>query len=199
MYTIPVMSSGKYTLKLRSNDLLTEDYNKEFNLIVLEDVKNLKFNDDKTITFDNVEYAGKYDVFITNSNGNLIDAFSASSTTINIENKISQLAAGEYNITIYANSTDNYVFKSLFGSKLSFSVLSTPVVSLKNKELSWNAVSGATKYLIYKNNKYYGETTDLSFMDRSFEYGDQLYVVATSESNNQFQSNKSNIVKILTI
>ena len=198
-YTIPVEKSGDYEIKLRSDDILTEDYDKKIYLKVLDDVSNAKFTNDKLVSFDPVNDANKYDIVILDSNDNEMDSFSITDTKINIKEKIAAYSGGVYKVKIYSNSTENRIFKSLNGIKMDFIVLNSPEVTIKNKEISWSAVSGATKYKIYKKNEFLTETTELKYFDSDFMYGDELYVVAASESLNQFDSLKSNKVKVSVI
>ncbi len=198
-YKIEIKKSGKYTLKLRSADLLTEDYTRDFDVKVLDNVSNLTLNEDKTISFAKQDLATFYEFIIKDSNDNIKAEFNVYNTeNIDIANSISSYEKGEYTLNVYANSTDNLVFKSINASTIKFKKLDEPSISIKGHSVSWQSVTGATKYIIYKNNKMIAETTELSYSDRNFEFYDKVYVVAVSDFPNYFDSGKSNIESITT-
>lgn len=198
-YKIEINKSGKYTLKLRSDDLLTEDYTREFDATVLDNVSNLTLNEDKTISFAKQDLATSYEIIIKDSNDNIKNEFNVVNTeNIDIADRISSYEKGEYTLNVYANSRDNLVFKSIDASTIKFKKLDEPSISIKGHSVSWQSVTGATKYIIYKNNEKIAETTELSYSNRNFELNDKVYVVAVSDSPNYFDSGKSNIEKITT-
>lgn len=205
MYTFKVNKSGTYTIKLRSDDLLVEDYTQEFKATVLDDVSSVEFETNKYLSFKAVSGATTYDIEIKDSNGNKIDEFSTSSNSnIDISQRIQSYSSGKYNVSVYANSSENLIFRSVGGTDKSFSKLSTPNVKIKNKSISWESVEGATSYLIYKYNDTTKEyeclnfTTNTTFKDTNLTFNDKLYVVALSSVNNVFNSDSSNIVTIVT-
>lgn len=198
-YKIEINKSGKYTLKLRSSDLLTEDYTCDFDVKVLDNVSNLSLNEDKTISFSKQDLATFYEIIIKDSNGNIKDEFNVINTdNIDIANRVSSYEKGEYTLNVYANSSDNLVFKSINASTIKFKKLDEPSISTKGHSITWQSVTGATKYIIYKNNEVIAETTELSYSDRSFEMYDKVYVIAVSDFPNYFNSGKSNIEIITT-
>lgn len=205
IYTFKINKSGTYTIKLRSDDLLVEDYTHEFKTTVLEDVSSVEFETNKYLSFKEVSGATTYDVVIKDSNGNIIEEFSTSSNSnIDIRDRIQSYTSGKYSVSVYANSSENLIFRSVGGTDRSFSKLSTPDVKVKNKTLSWESVDGATSYFIYKYNdttkeyEYLNSTTNTTYKDTNFTYNDKLYVVALSSTNNVFNSDASDIVTIVT-
>lgn len=205
MYTFKVNKSGTYTIKLRSDDLLVQDYTQEFKATVLEDVSSVEFETNKSLSFREVSGATIYDIEIKDSNGNKIEEFSTSSNSnIDISQRIQSYTSGKYNVSVYANSSENLIFRSVGGTDRSFTKLSAPNVKVKNKNISWESVDGATAYLIYKYNdttkqyEYLNFTTNTTFKDTNLTFNDKLYVVASSSANNVFNSDSSNIVTIVT-
>ncbi len=202
-YTIPVLKSGKYELKLCSNDLITQDYDKSFEAIVLDAPTNVDWSEKAKITFVGVDKATEYNVEIVNQDTNVvIDRLVTHDLSFDFAGKVSSYDSGWYDVRVYANSSENLVFKSVdYGGSGEYGlcILDAPVVSVKNRTLSWKAVEGASKYSIYRNDDLIAETEELSYKDSSFVYGDAIYVVANSSYYNCFDSKASNKVKIMVL
>lgn len=193
-YTLQINKSGKYTLKLRSNVLDIMDYSKDFDVVVLADVSNLIISNDKKVSFDKNNLANKYEIVIKDSSGNTKYSSIVTNTIIDISDAISSYSSGEYTVYVYANSSENLVFRSINGTKTKITKLNEPVISVKGLKISWEEVKEATKYLVYKNNELVKETRELSYRDASALPTDNFYVIAASDSPYYFNSNKSNVV-----
>lgn len=195
-YTLQINKSGKYTLKLRSNVLDIMDYSKDFDVVVLADVSNLIISNDKKVSFNKNNLANKYEIVIKDSSGNTKYSSIVTNTIIDISDAISSYSSGEYTVYVYANSSENLVFRSINGTKTKITKLNEPVISVKGLKISWEEVKEATKYLVYKNNELVKETRELSYRDASALPTDNFYVIAASDSPYYFNSNKSNVVSI---
>lgn len=195
-YEIPINSSGTYEYKLRASELTIKDCSDKFNAIVLDKPSNLKFDNDKNLTFDEVEMADKYYIELLDSANLIRTSFSVVENSASLKNRIKDFSKGQYYARVYSNSTEDLIFKSVQYGNIEFSILGEPSIELKNKKISWSSVDGAEKYLIYRNNEFFAETSETSYQSRDFEKGDTLYVISSSTKNNVFDSKKSNSVTV---
>lgn len=75
--------------------------------------------------------------------------------------------------------------------------LAAPVVNLEGDVVSWEAVSNATSYMVYVNDKLVMTQTELSYVLTDYEVGSyEIYVKAISTDTLHYNpSDKSNVVK----
>ena len=147
------------------------------------------------MTFDKVDNAKEYYVEIKKNN-EVVSAFVTNINSIDVYEKVANLAAGNFTVVVYADSSDNNVFRSLSGSFVDFVVLDAPNITLKNKQVSWEKVEYATSYDIYVNGVYFDNTSELTYYSRNFSLGNKITIVAKSSSNNHLNSVYSNEVVV---
>ena len=211
-YSLPIEKSGKYTIKLRSSDLITQDYEMVFDAIVLDKPKcNLTY--DKKLEIQNVAGVTTYELFVYDNSTRLLNSISyivddsSDKTVLDVSKILESYDSGNYQIKIYSNSTNNEIFRSVNSTTINLFKLNAPVISVSGKTISWNSIENAYKYEIYLNGELFAEVStpnldgSYSYNNRKFSYGDKITVVAYSSEDvtNIYQSNMSNVVEIKSI
>ena len=198
-YTIPITKSGKYILKLRSNDLKYEDYDKEFEVKVLS-APEISVDSNKMLNIEKSKIANESIIEIINKNTNeLCDSSKTNKSEVNLSEMLTSYNTGRYKVLVYSNSTLDEVFKSPTGSAIDVDVLSAPQIDVNGKTISWEKVTNAKSYKIYKNGEFIHETNELTYFNRDFLINDKIYVIASNSMDAYtFDSPRSNEVLIKT-
>lgn len=151
-----------------------------------------------TISWSEVEHADGYEVY---------EGTEKVATQTRTSYVISKTEAGTYTYRVKATSTDDKFITSDFSNEVVYEVeasstepetptqLASPVITLTENIITWQAVDHASIYVIYENDVEVGRQLTTSYTINRAEEGDYTYtVVATSSSASYTQSAPSNEV-----
>lgn len=146
---------------------------------------------ENALKWNAISNAEEYEIFV---DGELV------ATLANREYNLSELDFGAHMIYVIATSTNPAYKKSLKSNVVTYvkepSMLSAPVISIDDRNISWDKVENADGYHIYMNDEYFTLTTTLNYeVPENIESGSSFKVMAISSSNAYVNSSFSNIVK----
>ena len=109
------------------------------------------------VKWNSVENAQTYSLY---ENGSLLSANAQSPYTIQAKTE-----PGDYAYTVVASSSDPHYIDSAASNPVTYTVtkLATPVVTLTEKTLNWNDITGAALYEIYIDGSYFDETEETTY------------------------------------
>ena len=148
------------------------------------------------ITWNSVLNANYYEVY---ENSNFV--VRNTSTTYTIK----KTAVGSYSYTVRAISSSSAYTTSEYSNTVTYVIepkvepaepLVTPVITLKDNQITWSAVTGATAYEIYENGKKLTQVTTTAYTITNTLAGDWVYAVKaiSSDTVHYSPSKLSNIV-----